>query len=184
MSTGNSSGSSGNSTSSGGGGGHGGSSGGIPAWLNTPWRGYQVHQREDYPKQVWMFVASGIGFLILSNVIYLIRSHSRRDALMRNASSEGTKVEAEGSNGVAATPASPSKPASWRRLPLAMEAAFKIAAFRWTIPFGRTYVLNFAEIFFTAGYLAACLIWSFVHCTYIPSSRQPSSNLHNSTQRR
>jgi hypothetical protein len=135
--------------------------------LNSPWRAYQVHQRADYPKEVWIFVASGIGFLILCNLIYLIRKRTRRNALMRVDNLEVTKADVEGSNGIAATPANPNKPASWRRLPLAVDAAFKIAAFRWTIPFGRTYVLNFSEIFFTVGYLAACLIWSFVHCTYI-----------------
>lgn len=83
---------------------------------------------------------------------------------MRAFNSETAKVETEGSNGVAATPSHPNKPASWRRIPLAIDAAFKIVAFRWFVPFGRTYVLSFSELFFTLGYLGAILTWCFVHC--------------------
>lgn len=52
---------------------------------------------------------------------------------------------------------------SWRRLPLAIDTAFKVVAFRWTVPYGLNYVLSLSEVFFTVGYLAALMIWTFIY---------------------
>ena len=141
--------------------GHGSGGGSTPSYLNSPYRAYQLWQRATYPKQVWMFVASGIGFLILCNIIYLLRVRSRKNALMRKSNPSAMAVA--GSGDPEKNLASSSSTAAWRPLGAA-DAAFKIAAFRWTIPYGRNYVLSLSEVFFTLGYLAALLIWSFVHC--------------------
>ncbi|KAG8760253.1 hypothetical protein FRC14_003551, partial [Serendipita sp. 396] len=135
------------SSSASSGGGHA-----IPSHLNSPWRPYQLWQRRVYPNQVWIFVGTALGLLVIFNIIHHLRVRSRKNALLRNLNVPTEKAEPTGNN-----------TASWRRLPRAVETGFKIAAFRWTIPYGRTYVLSLAEVFFTVGYLAALLIWSFIN---------------------
>ncbi|KAG8803422.1 hypothetical protein FRC16_005354 [Serendipita sp. 398] len=135
------------SSSASSGGGHA-----IPSHLNSPWRPYQLWQRRVYPNQVWIFVGTALGLLVIFNIIHHHRVRSRKNALLRNLNVPTEKAEPTGNN-----------TASWRRLPRAVETGFKIAAFRWTIPYGRTYVLSLAEVFFTVGYLAALLIWSFIN---------------------
>lgn len=143
-------------SSSSSGGGHGSAGGGsTPSHLNSPYRAYQLWQRATYPKQVWIFVGSGLGLLVLCNIIYLLRVRSRKNALMRK-STAGPRGDPEKN-------ATSSTTSSWNRFFGAADAAFKITAFRWTIPYGRNYVLSLSEVFFTVGYLAALLIWSFVH---------------------
>ena len=130
----------------------------MPAYLNTPYRTYQLWQRTEYPKQVWYFVSSAIGALVLCNLIYILRVRYRKNLLMKNVRAQMAVHDSEKSVGTNHTAA------SWRRLPLAIDTAFKIVAFRWTVPYGLNYVLPFSEVFLTVGYLAALMIWNFIYC--------------------
>ena len=40
-------------------------------------------------------------------------------------------------------------------------------AFRWTVDFGRGYVLNVAEVVLTIFYIVALFTWSFINSTYV-----------------
>ncbi|KIM25520.1 hypothetical protein M408DRAFT_315075 [Serendipita vermifera MAFF 305830] len=140
------------SASAGSSGGHGST---TPAYLNTPYRAYQLWQRAEYPKQVWYFVGAGLGALVLCNLFYILRVRLRKGKLMENR--HITTGDNEKHTGVGRGPA------SWRRLPLAIDSAFKIVAFRWTVPYGLNYVLSLSEVFFTVGYLTALMIWTFIY---------------------
>jgi ferric-chelate reductase len=100
-------------------------------------------------------VGATIGLLTLCNLVYLFRVRSRKHALMGQLSPAKNEADPETNT---------RHPSSWGRLLLAIDAAFKVAAFRWTVPYGRNYVLSFSELFFTLGYLASALIWLLVAC--------------------
>ena len=51
---------------------------------------------------------------------------------------------------------------SWLRLPAAVLAASRIAAFRWRIPYVNMTVLEFVM---TIAYMAALFVWDFTRCT-------------------
>jgi ferric-chelate reductase len=103
-------------------------------------------------------VGATIGLLTLCNVVYQFRVRSRKHALMGQLSPTKTEADLE------TNPPNRQLPSSSRRLLLAIDTAFKVVAFRWTVPYGRNYVLSFSELFFTLGYLASALIWLFVSC--------------------
>jgi ferric-chelate reductase len=130
----------------------------TPPLLNNPYRGYQLWQREEYPKQIWAFVGTSIGALILCNIIYTLRVWSRKKKLMRKFQDRTTTNDNEKN---VTTDVSTS---SWQRLLLATEAAFKIVAFRFTVPYGLTAVLSLSEVFLTVGYLTMIMIWNFIYC--------------------
>ncbi|KAG8825926.1 hypothetical protein FRC19_010185 [Serendipita sp. 401] len=127
----------------------------------NPYRAYIRWQRVAYPKQLWDLVASAIVFLIICNIIHLWRMRSRKQALMR---ARGTQQMVAGDSEANAdkTNSTPVR-SKGKRLRGAVDAAFRIFAFRRSIPLDRHYSFSLTEVFFTVGYLAAVLIWSFVH---------------------
>ncbi|KAI0036037.1 FAD-binding domain-containing protein [Vararia minispora EC-137] len=54
-------------------------------------------------------------------------------------------------------------PASLHRVPAALLSAWRVIAFRWRIPLGGTTDASVFEIFSICIYMAALLIWQFVH---------------------
>jgi len=129
----------------------------ISPIFNNPYRGYQLWQRAEYPKQIWAFVGASIGALILYNITYILRVRSRKNKLMRKFQDR----KAANDNEKSVTADDPTS--SWQRLLLAAEAGFKIVAFRSTVPYGLTGVLSLSEVFFTVGYLAMIMIWNFIY---------------------
>lgn len=110
--------------------------------------------RQEYPKRVWYYVASGIALFILANIWSKLRSRVRRNALLRKPPSSPKDIY--------------TGPISWRRLPAAIGTAWDIAAYRWTIPFGQGHVLSLTELGVTALYAALVLTWNFVNCQLHP----------------
>ncbi|KAG8802249.1 hypothetical protein FRC17_006455, partial [Serendipita sp. 399] len=122
---------------------------------------YILWQQIAYPRQLWVFVGAGIGFLSICNLVRLWCMRSRKQALLQSrVASQAPDANVHLSSDVPNALPTLSRA---NRLRTAGEAAFKIFAFRWSIPFGRSYALSWTEVFFTVGYLAAVLIWSFVH---------------------
>lgn len=118
--------------------------------------------RQEYPKQLWYFVASGIALFILANIWSKLRRRARRNALYREPPSFPKNIY--------------TGPISWRRLPAAIGTTWDIAAYRWTIPFGQNHVLSLAELGVTALYAAAVLTWNFVNCQLHPQRDMKSHN--------
>jgi ferric-chelate reductase len=119
----------------------------FPHWPIPP----LLSRWQEYPKQLWYFVASGIALLILSNLWSILRRRARRSALLRSAPSFTPTNIYTG-------------PISWRRLPAAIGTAWNIAAYRWTIPYGQNHVLSLTELCVTTLYAAAVFTWSFINC--------------------
>jgi hypothetical protein len=111
--------------------------------------------RQEYPKRVWYIVALGVALFILANLWAALRRHVRRRTLIRQPLSSKRPNIYTG-------------PISWRRLPLAIGSAWNIAAYRWTIPYGRSDVLSLSELGVTALYAAAVFTWSFINCQLHP----------------
>ncbi|KAG7448413.1 uncharacterized protein BT62DRAFT_889147 [Guyanagaster necrorhizus] len=100
-------------------------------------RNIRVARAAEYPKQYWYLIASFTVLVSLCRILSLVYAYTRR--------SQGrSKV--------------------WR-LFSAIVNVFRILAFRWTIPLGRSHIMNLAEIFLGVIYLAAMLIWTLINTT-------------------
>jgi ferric-chelate reductase len=111
--------------------------------------------RQEYPKQLWYFVASGIALFVLANFWANLRRHARRSTLIAKPLSYNSTNIYTG-------------PISWRRLPVAIGSAWNIAAYRWTVPYGKNHILSLTELGVTILYAGAVLTWSFVNCQSHP----------------
>lgn len=112
---------------------------------------HKLAVRQEYPKRIWYCVALGIVLFILANFWAKLRRRARRSNLIRKHPSYNRNSIYTG-------------PISLRRLPLAIGSAWDIAAYRWTIPYGRNQVLSLSEFFVTGVYAAGILTWSFINC--------------------
>lgn len=117
------------------------------------------YQMRAYPAQMFVFVGTAIALLTFIYGTSILRTFYRRKSLLEalRGGHAGSDPERTGLRH------SPVR--SLRRTINAFDAAFKIFAFRWKVPFGWSYSMSVSELFFTMGYLAACLIWSFIHST-------------------
>lgn len=106
------------------------------------------HYNEEYPKQVWLLVAT---FLFLLGVTRWGSVVLRRVFPSRGGHPD---VEADG-RVVRHSP-------SIRRLPLAIVNAYRVLAFRTTLTVG-PFSLNLAEVALTIAYIVALFIWSFIN---------------------
>ncbi|KIJ53374.1 hypothetical protein M422DRAFT_202279 [Sphaerobolus stellatus SS14] len=122
-----------------------------------PNKALRIARSAAYPKEIWYLVVCVI-FLAsichLSSVLWSIRTVRKN----RPTSKQIDNPSSETLPGGRTTAKS-----SIRRLPLAIVNAFRIVAFRWTIPLGGTLRVNFVEIFTTVGYLVAILVWEFIN---------------------
>ena len=107
--------------------------------------------RQEYPKRVWYCVGLGIVLFILANFWAILRRRARHNSLNRKRPSFDRNSIYTG-------------PISLRRLPLAIGSAWDIAAYRWTIPYGRNQVLSLSEFLVTSLYVAGILTWGFINC--------------------
>lgn len=112
---------------------------------------HKLAVRQEYPKRIWYCVALGIVLFILANFWAKLRRRARRSDLIRKHPSYNRNSIYTG-------------PISLRRLPLAIGSAWDIAAYRWTIPYGRNQVLSLSEFFVTGLYAAGIFTWSFINC--------------------
>ena len=116
---------------------------------------------QEYPKRIWYCVALGIFLFILANCWAKLRRRARRSSLVRKHPSFDRNSIYTG-------------PISLRRLPLAIGSAWDIAAYRWTIPYGRNQVLSLSEFLVTSIYAAGILTWSFINCqSHSPHDNRP-----------
>ncbi|KXN81188.1 Ferric/cupric reductase transmembrane component 1 [Leucoagaricus sp. SymC.cos] len=128
----------------------------ISSQTADPDRTLRVQHAETYPLEVWyflaclIFLASFINFTGIALGYYRDRRQRRR---FRRTSNEGPE------------PPLRSDSIDWLRLPLAVGDTFRALSFRWTVPVGRSYTINFVEVLLTAVYIAICLAWSLINTT-------------------
>ncbi|KAF9498476.1 hypothetical protein BDN71DRAFT_1385581 [Pleurotus eryngii] len=106
-------------------------------------------------QELWYILASVIGLLAF---LRLAR------ALLSNAPTVGRvetgKLTEKGDAEQQSNP--PTGQSSLRRLPNAIVAAFKIVAFRWSIPIGPQATMSVAELTFILGYITVIFVREFV----------------------
>lgn len=100
-------------------------------------RTIRVGRAAEYPKEIWYLLASFIALVSLCRILFLVYAYTRR-------SQERSKA--------------------WR-LPSTIVNAFRIIAFRLTVPVGRSHIVNITEIFLSAMYLATLLTWTLINTT-------------------
>ena len=95
-----------------------------------------------YPKQVLYLIASFIALISLCHFLSMFY-HS----IVRKRNHEWNRRTT----------------VSLTRLPAAVADSFRTLAFRWTVPVGSSYELNFVEIGLTLAYMAVLYTWTFVN---------------------
>lgn len=106
-------------------------------------------------QEVWYILASAIGLLAFLRLARILLSNA--PTVGRAETGELTeKGDAEQQSN------SPTGKSSLRRLPNAIVAAFKIVAFRWSIPIGPQAAMSVAELTFILGYITVIFVREFV----------------------
>ncbi|KZV94215.1 hypothetical protein EXIGLDRAFT_673197 [Exidia glandulosa HHB12029] len=110
-------------------------------------------QNQAFSEDLWYIILSILAFMTLVHItVYGSRLLLKYRALHRALDAPNTvRNEQRLPN--------PRGPIAVRRLPLAAVNAFRIVFFRWTIPLTKA---NLADAFFSLGYTALMLTWSFV----------------------
>ncbi len=124
----------------------------------NPDKPFSKKRNEEYPWQLWWCLA--VFFFIVSSL--QLASYLCNKIAVRRPKTRSTD-NGEG-------PGQPTRPRSvWslRRIPVAIVNSYRVMAFRWTVDFGRGYVLNVAEVVLTILYIVALLTWSFINSTYV-----------------
>ncbi|KAK0203870.1 iron reductase [Desarmillaria ectypa] len=103
----------------------------------NPDRDIRVARAAAYPKQYWYLIASFIALVSLCHILSMVYAYTRR-------SRDRSKV---------------------LRLSSTVVNVFRILAFRWTVPLGRSHIVNLAEIFLGVMYLTAMLTWTLINTT-------------------
>ncbi|KAI0091940.1 ferric reductase NAD binding domain-containing protein [Irpex rosettiformis] len=119
-------------------------------------------QQRKYVKDLWILLGSVIAFLTVIRTLRLLHSFTfsaKRSAARADPSTPSTaseKVDPEALN------KNHSGKVSLRRLPAALASAFKVVAFRRTIPVGPGSNMNVTESLFVFGYIAIMLVLCFI----------------------
>lgn len=117
----------------------------------------KAQEQRIYVRQFWIFLASVIAVLALFHWTSVLWSLVCRPTTTAHHTSEKEKYEpeVEKQNRVGRR--------SWRHLPAAIASAFRIIAFRWTIPLGFKAVSSVSELVFIISYIVALLVWLLVN---------------------
>lgn len=112
---------------------------------------------QEYPKQVWYIVLSGIAAGTLVNVVSILWTYYR----VNFAPKKSNDAEA-GDAPVKHRPA-------LRRVPAALVTLGRVVALRWRFVVASEAGLSVLEAFMTAMYLVALIGHEFIHCAYSSS---------------
>ena len=116
----------------------------------------RAQRTHEYPHQLWWFIASFIGLLAITHFL----SWATFRGSSRVPSREQT-TDHEAGRAALVTPGV----FSWRNLPTALVNLYRVVAFRWSLNIGKSYTLNFAEVFVTCAYIVALFTWEFINST-------------------
>ncbi|OSC98884.1 iron reductase [Trametes coccinea BRFM310] len=132
----------------------------VLARAANPDKPIRVGRNKEYPRQLWWLIASFIALVSLSHFLSVaVAKCSRRRT-------DGGTTSRPGN-----TRSSSDHRLSWRRLPLALVNAFRVVAFRWTLPVGQWQSLTFAEVFIVCAYIVALFTWAFVDTTTLAGAK-------------
>lgn len=127
---------------------------------SDPNRPLRIERNTEYPKYTWYIIGSFLGIVALCHLVNLaILSCRRYQPRVTFDRVEPEKdVASERSASVVPTRI------SFRRLPVAALNAYRIFAFRTTVPVGSSHSINFAEITVMAAYIGMLFILTFINC--------------------
>ncbi len=110
-----------------------------------------MRTNQDYPKDIWYFLACTVGVAALLNIVSVVWAFWRRQAFRRERALAQSPTSINvGTHGI------------FHRVANAIISTSRIVAFRLRLPAVRLSVL---EALLTAIYLMALLIWTFVNST-------------------
>lgn len=115
----------------------------------------KAQEQRIYVRQFWIFLASVIAVLAFCHWTSVAWSLIRRPSTTTRHTPEKEKYEPEKQTRMGRR--------SWRHLPAAAASAFRIVAFRWTIPIGFRAVSSVSELVFIISYIVALLVWLLVN---------------------
>lgn len=124
-----------------------------------PDRTIRVHHADTYPLVVWYWLACLIFLASVINITTLVISHVRDRRLRRRLAQSSSSISAQ-------EPPKLRGSIDLLRLPQALTETFRAFSFRWTIPIGRSYSLNVAEVLLMAMHIALCLTLSYINCMF------------------
>lgn len=118
----------------------------------------KAQEQRVYVRQFWIFLASVIAVLAFfhwTSVAWslLLRTSNYAHHCTSEKEKHGLEVEKQTRVGRR----------SWRNLPGAAASAFRIVAFRWTVPIGFKAVVSVSELVFISSYIVALLVWLLVN---------------------
>ncbi|CDO76208.1 hypothetical protein BN946_scf184819.g8 [Trametes cinnabarina] len=116
---------------------------------------------KQYPRQLWWFLATFIALVSILNVLSWAIAKYSSGRSRTQTQSRGTEAGRSPSE----------RRFSWRHLPSAVVNAYRVVAFRYTLRFGQSYALNFAEVFVTCAYITAIFTWEFVNTTTLSGDK-------------
>lgn len=119
----------------------------------NPDKAIRYQRTEDYPHEVWFFLACLLGLVIIFRFLAFVCSKVFRRRLPLSQDPE--KV----SNSQPT-----SRVFSFQNLPLALVNVVRIVAFRLTLDFG-SFSINLTEVVLTLMYIAALFTWTFINTT-------------------
>ncbi|KAI8973097.1 iron reductase [Trametes punicea] len=125
---------------------------------SPPDKPIRVGRNREYPHQLWWLMTS---FVVLFSLCHFVSL-----ALLRYSSRRRASGEQSGSTKPLSAPRF-----SWRRLPLALVNAFRVVAFRWTLPFGQWHDLTLAEVLTACAYVVALFTWAFINTTSLSGDK-------------
>lgn len=139
-------------------------------------RDIRVAHANQYPLQVWYFLASLIFLIALVNIAGLGLGVYRDKRNRRRLSRASRSPEAQNQ------PNPMRSSINLLRLPHALVDTFRAISFRWTISIGQSYTLNLAEVVLTAIYISICFAWALINseCTLLYLAARSSFSLSRS----
>ncbi|KAJ4488390.1 ferric reductase NAD binding domain-containing protein [Lentinula aciculospora] len=127
----------------------------------NPDKAIRIERANDYPHEVWFFLACLIGLVAVFRLLSFVFSKLSK----RNGRSSGDSEKGS---------SQPKAVMNIRNLPLALVNCYRVVAFRFTFDFG-SYSLNLAEILLTMMYMAALFTWTFINTTNVSGGKLDAS---------
>lgn len=122
-------------------------------------RAVKAAQQAEFVRDLWLVIASVIGFLTIIRLLRLGLWYIRKPNQLQGAPSTPATEKTSPEDGRTGSTGK----VSWRRIPAALASGFRIVAFRLSIPIGPGSVASIAELSFICGYIAVMFILLFNH---------------------
>ncbi|KAE9397964.1 hypothetical protein BT96DRAFT_921065 [Gymnopus androsaceus JB14] len=127
---------------------------------SNPDKAIRVQRANEYPHEVWFFLACMIGLIAVFRFLAFVSSKvfRRRNFDLSQDSEKGFSSQ------------STNRALNLRNIPLVLVNMYRITAFRFTLDFG-SFSINLAEVVLTSMYMAALFVWAFINTTDVSGTK-------------